>query len=162
MEFDYLKVRCGPYHVLVPGANVARIEQVPNMGQSHLSLRRARQKGGILIIDGRTLLGLNPPVAAGSHVVVHWSLFGEPVGAALVVDGVDGLRSGYEAEFLPLPRVPWEFSLLFDGLIHTPGSPFMLRLRKNIVPPLETPADRRRFCRSFIGVDAPSDITRAA
>jgi hypothetical protein len=79
-----------------------------------------------------------------------------------MVDGVEGLRSSYEAEFLPLPRVPWEFSLLFDRLIHAPGGPFMLRLRENIVPPLETLADRRRFCRSFMGVDAPSDITRAA
>lgn len=161
MEFGYLHVRCGPYRILVPGDNVVSIDPMPDLGGHRPSLSQARRQGSSLIIDGRTLLGLDVAAPSEPRVIIHWNSTQLSVRAALVVDGVEGLRGGYDAEFLPLPRVPPAFNLLFDGLVYDSDGGFLLRLRRDVRPSLDTVDGRRRFCRAVIGVVPPVSLRHA-
>jgi hypothetical protein len=161
MEFGYLHVRCGPYRILVPGDNVASIDPMPELGAHRPCLRQARAQGCTLIIDSRTLLGLAAAGPSDPRVIVHWALPHFAAHAALVVDGVEGLRGGYDAEFLPLPRVPPDFNTLFDRLVYEAESVFLLRLRRDAQPILNNVTGRRRFCRAVIGAVPPVDRHQA-
>lgn len=161
MEFGYLHVRCGPYRILVPGDNVTSIEPMPELGAPRPSLRRIRAQGGCLLIDLRTLLGLEAAGRSEPCVIIHWCVTPPSIRAALVVDGVEGLRGGYDAEFLPLPRVPPAFNLLFDGLVYDSDGGFLLRLRHDVLPSLDTVDSRRRFCRAVVGVVPPVSLRQA-
>jgi hypothetical protein len=161
MEFGYLHVRCGPYRILVPGDNVASIDPMPELGAHRPSLRQARALGCALIIDGRTLLGLAVAGPSDPRVIIHWTSARFTADAALVVDGVEGLRGGYDAEFLPLPRVPPDFNALFDGLVYEADGAFLLRLRRDARPILDGVNCRRRYCRAVIGAVHPVDLSRA-
>ncbi len=158
MEFGYLHVRCGPYRILIPGDNVSSIDPLPELGPRQLSLHLARLQSCSLIIDGRTLLGIDAAGPVEPRVMIHWSSMCFAVNVALVVDGVEGLRGGYDAEFLPLPRVPVAFDRLFDRLVYDADGGFLLRLRQDIQPALDTSISRRGFCRAVIGVIPPAQI----
>jgi hypothetical protein len=148
MEFGLLHVRCGPYRILVPGDNVLGIDPAPERAPAKLSLHLARQGGLQPVIDARLYLG-SGPLEPG--VIVHWRASGREASASLIVDGVEGLRGGYEADVLPLPRVPRLFRLLFDGLVYDSNGGFLLRLRQDAQPVLDDFESRRRFCRAIVG-----------
>jgi hypothetical protein len=156
MEFGYLHVRCGPYRILVPGDNVSSIDSMSDLPPRHVSLHQSRSQGRALVIDGRTLLGVEAAGPSEPRVMIHWCSTRFPVNATLVVDGVEGLRGGYDAEFLPLPRVPTAFDQLFDRLVHDAEGGFLLRLRQDIQPALDTFNSRRIFCRAVIGIIPPA------
>ncbi len=151
MEFSHLHVRCGPYRILVPGENVAGIDPATSHGLVRVPLHRARNQGWPLIIDARLLLGLDPAGPTEPRVNIQWRATESALRAVVVVDGVEGLRGGFDAEFLPLPRVPPAFYSLFDGLVYDIDGGFLLRLRQNIQPRLDDAYSRRRFCRAVIG-----------
>jgi hypothetical protein len=151
MEFGLLHVRCGPYRILVPGDNVLGIDPPPEQAPAKLSLHQARQKGWPPMIDARLYLGSDPAKTLEPGVIVHWRASGREACASLIVDGVEGLRGGYEADVLPLPRVPRLFRLLFDGLVYDSSGGFLLRLRQDAQPVLDDFDSRRRFCRAIVG-----------
>jgi hypothetical protein len=157
MEFGYLHVRCGPYRILVPGDNVSSIDPLPEHGPARIPLHQARRQGWSLVLEARTLLGLEPAAPSPSRVIIHWHAVHNAVQAAVVVDGVEGLRGGYDAEFLPLPRVPPGFHDLFDRLVYDADGGFLLRLRQDVQPALDHTDSRRRFCRAVIGAVPPAD-----
>jgi hypothetical protein len=154
MDFNHLHVRCGPYRILVPGQNVIGINPAGGDNVARIPRRRALDAGLSLMIDARLLLGLEPAARSDPQVHVHWKRSDDELRAVLVVDAVEGLRGGFEAEFLPLPRVPQDFQRLFDGLVANTDDGFLLRLRKDIYPILDKWRDRRRFCRAVIGAVA--------
>lgn len=151
MDFNHLHVRCGPYQILVPGENVVGINPAGGEDVTRTPRRRALGAGLPLMIDVRLLLGLEPAAPSEPRVHVHWKRSDCDLRAVFVVDAVDGLRGGFEAEFLPLPRVPQDFQRLFDGLVANANDGFLLRLRKDIYPILDKWRDRRRFCRAVVG-----------
>jgi hypothetical protein len=150
MEFSHLHVRCGPYRILVPGDNVTGVDPA-NEHPVRVPLHRARQQGWPLMIDARLLLGLDPAGPTEPRVNIQWRATESTLRAVVVVDGVEGLRGGFDAEFLPLPRVPPAFYNLFDGLVYDTDGGFLLRLRQDILPRLDDSYSRRRFCRAVIG-----------
>jgi len=125
MEFRYLHVRCGPYRILLPGENIGGIDPAT---------------------DGTD--------EAGPQVHIFWRQPDGPVCAILAVDGVEGLRGGFEAEFLPLPRAPLGFQRMFDRLVYDGSGGFLLRLRPNFKPQLGDIPARRQFLRALTGAIA--------
>ncbi|KJV09844.1 hypothetical protein VZ95_08875 [Elstera litoralis] len=101
-------------------------------------------------MDARRLLGLTPN-GTGAPVHIFWRQPEGPVCAILAVDGVEGLRGGFEAEFLPLPRAPLGFQRMFDRLVYDGSGGFLLRLRQNFTPQLSDIPGRRQFLRALTG-----------
>jgi hypothetical protein len=156
MDFRYLHVRCGPFRILVPGENVAGIDLANEARVARVPLHRARRDGWPLVIDVRAFLGLDAVRLRDTQVNINWHATSSPLRAVLVVDGVEGLRGGFDAEFLPLPRVPPAFQFMFDRLVHDSAGSFLLRLRPDIQPNLADRSNRRRFCRAVVGAMPPS------
>jgi hypothetical protein len=149
MEFGYLQIACGPYRVLIPGENIQQIDP------GALSLRQGpgwRRIGRMAVLDGRALLGL-PGGQMSSPVAVIWRGGGRM--AMLLVDQVVGLRGGFDAEFLPLPRVTPGFQALFDRIVYDRDGGFLLCLRRDAPEILSDWPGRRRFCRAVTGSVAP-------
>jgi len=151
MRFGHLLVRCGPYRILVPGDNVAAIEEVSDFKLASVSIRQARRHGWPLVMDARVLVGIDPAGCASPRVNIHWRSHDGSRRAVIGVDGVDGLRHGDDADVLKLPRVPANFRGLFDGLICDGGTGFLLRLRGDVSPALDTDKHRRCFVRAVLG-----------
>jgi hypothetical protein len=156
MRFGHLLVRCGPYRILVPGNNVAAIEEVSDLNLAVVSIHQARRQGWALVMDARILVGIDPAECAAPRVNIHWRSSDGSRGAVIGVDGVDGLRHGDDADVLKLPRVPMSFRGLFDGLVRD-GEGFLLRLRNDVGPSLDSPAHRRRFARAVLGASPSSN-----
>jgi len=158
MRFGHLLVRCGPHRVLVPGDNVAAIEEMSDLTVTTTSILRARQPGWPLVLDTRILLCFAPADRAAPRVAIHWHSSDGSRRAILVVDAVDGLRHDDDVT-LPLPRVPLSFRALFDGLVANGGDTFLLRLRNDVRPLLDTFAHRRDFVRAVLGASPPDNIS---
>ena len=156
MEFGYLHVCCGPYRILVPAENVAGVDPDVMTQLVRVPLRQARRLGWPLVVDARALLGLSAAGSGEPRVNIHWRRTDDTIGAVLVVDRADSLRSGVDADFLPLPRVPRAFHDLFDRLLFDDGR-FMIRLRRDISLRLDDRASRRRFCRAVLGAVPPEN-----
>ncbi len=150
MEFHYLHVRCGPYRILLPGKNIGGIDSATDAPTGRQSFRRARREGRLPMIDARRLLGLAAE-GGGTPVHIFWRQPDGAVCAILAVDGVEGLRGGFEAEFLPLPRAPLGFHEMFDRLVYDKDGSFLLRLRQNFQPFLGDIPGRRRFLGAITG-----------
>lgn len=153
MDFRYLHVRCGPYRILLPGENIGGIDPATDAPSAHRSFHRIRRDGWLPMIDSRRLLGLTTD-EAGPQVHIFWRQPDGPVCAILAVDGVEGLRGGFEAEFLPLPRAPLGFQRMFDRLVYDGSGGFLLRLRPNFKPELGDVPARRQFLRALTGAIA--------
>jgi hypothetical protein len=151
MRYGHLLVRCGPHRILVPGDNIATIEEVSDLAPAAISTRLARRNGWQLVLDARVLLGLDPAASAPPRVNIHWHSRDGARRAVLGVDAVDGLRHGDEADVLTLPRVPRRFRGLFDGLVPDDGGGFLFRLRGDVSQALDSPVRRRRFLRAVMG-----------
>lgn len=155
MEFGYLNVWCGHYRILVPGENIAGIESETGRRVVRLPLRQARLQGWPLMLQARVLLGLEPAGPTAPRVNIHWRRSDDAIRAVLVVDGVDGLRSGSDDDFLPLPIVPRGFHRLFDRLAYDGDGGFLARLRHDVCLAFDDTADRRRFLRALVGAIPP-------
>jgi hypothetical protein len=150
MLFGHLLVNCGPYRILVPAENIASIDEVSDIDVAAISIRQARDRGWPLVMDTRILLGLDPAGCAPSRVNIQWHSRDGSRHAVLRVDGVDGLRNG-GAGVLKLPRVPVNVRGLFDGVVCDGAAGFLLQLRRDVSPPLDTSGRRARFVRAVIG-----------
>ncbi len=150
MEFRYLHVRCGPYRILLPGENIGGIDPATDVPTARQSFHRARRDGWLPMIDARRLLGVTTE-SGGAPVHIFWREPDGAVCAILAVDGVEGLRGGFEAEFLPLPRAPLGFHKMFDRLVYDKDGGFLLRLRQNFQPSLGDIRGRRRFLGAITG-----------
>jgi hypothetical protein len=151
MRFGHLLVRCGPYRILVPGDNVAAIDEVSDLGLAAISIRLARLRRWPLVMDARVLLGIDPVGCAPPRVNIYWHSHDDSRRAVLRVDSVDSLRHGDDAEVLKLPRVPMEVRGLFDGLVRDGGHGFLLQLRADVCPALDTTRHRACFVRAILG-----------
>ena len=158
MRFGHLLVRCGPHRILVPGDNVAAIEEGSDVLVKSISIRRAMRSGWTMVLDTRILLGLDPTGRASPRVHIHWHSHDGRRRAMLGVDGVEGLRHDDDADVLPLPRVPAVFRALFDGLVHGDGDAFLLRLRHDVCPAFDTVSHRRGFVSAMMGASAPANL----
>jgi hypothetical protein len=69
----------------------------------------------------------------------------------LRVDSVDSLRHGDDAEVLNLPRVPVDVRGLFDGVVRDGGGGFLLQLRPDVSPVLNSLRRRTCFVRAVLG-----------
>jgi len=155
MRIAYLRVRCGPYRILVPGDNITSIEEGVAADVAAVSIRQARRRGWPLVMDARVLLGLDPVGTDVPRINIHWHSNDGRRRAVLGVDGVDGLRDGEDADVLTLPRVPSHVRALFDGLLCDGGDGFLLQLRRDVRPPLDTMRHRRGFVRAVLGALPP-------
>ena len=154
MRFGHLLVRCGPYRILVPGDNIVAIDEVADVELASISIHQAVQLGWPLVMDTRVLLGLNPPAKGVARVNIQWRSRDGNRRAVLGVDGVDGLRYSDDADVLKLPRVPANVRELFDGVVRD-GDGFMLQLRTDVSPLLDTMIRRIRFVRAVLGALPP-------
>jgi hypothetical protein len=154
MRFGHLLVRCGPYRILVPGDNIVAIGEVADLALATIPIRRALQLGWPLVMDTRVLLGLDPTGRGAPRVNIQWRSHDGTRRAVLGVDGVDGLRYSDDADVLKLPRVPLNVRGLFDGLVRD-GDGFLLQLRTDVSPLLDTVTHRTRFVRAVLGALPP-------
>jgi hypothetical protein len=160
MRFGHLGVRCGPYRILVPGENIAAINEVAGDEFSSISIHQARRLGWPLVMDARVLLGLDPARKGASCIDIQWHSNDGQRQAVLRVDAVDGLRHDDSDDVLRLPRVPATVRGLFDGLVRDGSDGFLLQLRRDVSPPLDTTDRRYRFVRAVLGARAPSKTSR--
>jgi hypothetical protein len=151
MRFGNLLVNCGPYRILIPGENIAAINEDSGQELASISIRQARDLGWPLVINTRILLGLDPAGSATSRVNIQWHSCDGSRRTVLRVDGVDGLRHGGDTDVLKLPRVPNDMRGLFDGLVCDGNAGFLLQLRRDVSPPMDTTERRTRFARSVLG-----------
>jgi hypothetical protein len=155
MRFGHLGVRCGPYRILVPGENIVAINEVSDDKLAAISIRQARRRGWPLVMDARILLGLDPAGKGASCIDIQWHSNDGMRRAVLRVDGVDGLRHDDADDVLKLPRVPVNVRGLFDGLVCDGANGFLLQLRRDVSPPLDTVGRRIRFVHAVLGALAP-------
>jgi hypothetical protein len=162
MPFGHLGVRCGPYRILIPGENIAAINEVSGDELAPISIHQARRRGWPLVMDARILLGLDPAGKGASSIDIQWHSNDGQRQAVLRVDAVDGLRHDDGDGVLKLPRVPATVRGLFDGLVRDGSDGFLLQLRRDVTPPLDTADHRSRFARAVLGARAPSkpDLSR--
>ena len=151
MNFGYLHVRTGPHRILLPGDLVIKVDP-PAPLPPRLPWTVATRRGAWpILIDSRRILDLPPSDDPDVRIVIHWRAASTPVRIAF--DAVEGLRAGFEREFLPLPRVPLPFERLFDGLIHESDGGFLLRLRRDAQPASPELRDRKRLLRAVSALD---------
>lgn len=148
MDLDFLHVRCGRFDILVPPANVAGVEPLPESNPGSNVYRRARTAGLRLMLDARCLLGIAQRPAREPGVCINWR--SDDLNCLLVVDSVTGLRAVSAGEALRLPRVPACFAELFDGLVHDVTGGLLFSLRPDIRLDFRAFASRRRFCNAFM------------
>jgi hypothetical protein len=153
MRFGHLGVRCGPYRILVPGENITAINEVLDDDLAPISIHQARHRGWPLVMDARVLLGIEPAPAGASRIDIQWHSGMRR--AVLRVDAVEGLRHDDDDDVLKLPRVPMHVRGLFDGLVRDGSDGFLLQLRRDVSPPLDTTSRRTRFVRAVLGALAP-------
>jgi hypothetical protein len=158
MQFGHLLVNCGPYRILVPGENIAAIDEGSDQDLVAISIRQARKRGWPLVIDARVLLGLDAAGRSRPRVSIQWHSTDNVRHAVLRVDGAESLHHGSGTDALKLPRVPTEFRDLFDGLVCDGGTGFLLRLRHDVCAPVDTGRRRERFVRAVLGA-LPLDNT---
>jgi hypothetical protein len=153
-DFGHLQVCCGPYRILVPVENIGGIESDAACLFAHSPVREARRLERPLVIDARALLGLEAkPEEIGA--CIYWRRMDDRVRAALLVDRIDSLRSGVEADFLPPPLVPRAFHHMFDLLLIAEDGHFLMRLRQDVSLNLDDRASRRRLSHAIRGVLSP-------
>jgi hypothetical protein len=160
MRFGHLGVRCGPYRILIPGENIAAINEVSGDEPASISIHQARLRKWPLVMDARVLLGLEPASKGAPSIDIQWHSNDGQRQAVLRVDAVDGLRHDDSDDVLNLPRVPATVRGLFDGLVRDGADGFLLQLRRDVSPPLDTADSRHRFARAVLGARAPSKTSR--
>jgi hypothetical protein len=158
MQFGHLLLRCGPHRILVPGDNVAAIDEVSDLDLAAVSIRQARLHGWPLVMDARVLLGIDAAGRPAPRVNVYWHSHDDSRRAVVRVDGVDSLRHGDDADVLKLPRVPIAFRGLFDGLVPDGADGFLLQLRRDVCPALDTARHRACFVRAVLGALPSTNI----
>jgi hypothetical protein len=151
MRFGHLGVRCGPYRILIPGENIAAIDEGADHGFAAVSIHEARRQGWPLVMDTRVLLGLEPARSDAATIDIQWHSNDGQRQAVLRVDAVDGLRHDDDDGVLKLPRVPSLVRDVFDGLVRDGADGFLLQLRQDVRPPLDTMCHRCRFVRAVLG-----------
>jgi hypothetical protein len=156
MQFGQLRVRCGPYTILIPGENVGAIDPAADLAPLDVSVRIARRHGFTLVLDARRLLDLDPRPQGAPRVNIHWHSLDDTSRAVLAVDGVDGLRYSDTDDLLALPRVPARMRRLFAGVVADGDGKFLLQLRRDVSPRLDSRAARLRFARAISGALPPS------
>ncbi|PZW46991.1 hypothetical protein C8P66_10728 [Humitalea rosea] len=158
MAIGQLRVRCGPYRILVPGETIAAIEPASELRLEPIPLSLARRRGWVPVLDARCLLGLAPATPEERRVNLHWHSLDGRLRAVLGVDGVDGLQQRDAEELLPLPRVPRSFRMMFAGVVLDPPHGLLLQLRDDVGPLLGTVPQRMQFLSAVLGGLPPAPL----
>jgi hypothetical protein len=159
---EHVCARCGDSVLLFPSENIVAITPVPDETRFCEWLHRPRAADTEAVLDLRRLLGVRDPLPAENGVTLKWRSTDGARALTLLVDAVEEIVNCYEGDLIEVPILPRRVRPLCEQVMHDPRGCLRLRVKPDVLLPLERAGDRRRYARSLLAACSSPKASQGA